>query len=475
MPRIAACIEYCGKNYHGWQRQNHALSVQETVESAISKVANEKIIVVSSGRTDTGVHGIGQIVHFDTTSVRTEFEWTRGVNTFLPGDVSMIWVCPVIDEFHARFKARQRTYRYILLNRETSPSYLDGLVTWHRMPLEIQKMQQAAKLFLGVHDFSAFRSAGCQNKNPVKNVQSVSLERKGDWIWLDITSDGFLHHMVRNIVGVLTRIGEGLENPEWAVGVLKSKDRKCGGMTAPPDGYILYQFYTMKCSICLIRQKYVDFGKISIRGTIITMATKIKICGVKSPEIAAQAIFSGADALGLMLYEGSKRFISIEQAVEIEKAVTPFVSTVGVFANPEVEYIKSALESLSLDFLQFHGDESGEFCRSFELPYIKVVRVHSETNLEEVETKYSDAAALLLDTYDKNALGGTGDTFDWNLAIYKNKLPLILAGGLNSKNVCEAIKTVSPYGIDVSSGVENNGTKDPEKIAEFCNNVHNCR
>ncbi len=236
MIRIAACLEYCGVGYHGWQRQNHAPSVQQAVESAVSRVANQSIDVVVAGRTDTGVHAIGQIVHFDTSSNRIEKQWVRGVNTYLPDDISMIWARPVSQDFHARFSARQRSYRYVLLNRPVRPSYLHGRVTWYRAPLELEPMQDAARQLVGRHDFSAFRAAGCQNKNPVKQVSLISLDQVGPWIWLDIASDGFLHHMIRNIMGVLTRIGEGLEPVQWAREVLNSQDRKTGGITAPADG-----------------------------------------------------------------------------------------------------------------------------------------------------------------------------------------------------------------------------------------------
>jgi len=236
MPRIAACIEYCGKNYRGWQRQKHAITVQEMVEKSVSKVADEQINIIASGRTDTGVHALGQIVHFDTSSNRANYEWTRGVNSFLPRDISMLWAIPVSEEFHARFGARERSYRYVICNRTIKPSYLDGLVTWHRIPLQIEPMRKAAEALAGKHDFSAYRAAGCQNKNPVKEVKSIELFSENYWIWLDITADGFLHHMVRNIVGVLTKIGTGQASQEWAAEVLQSRDRKQGGVTAAPDG-----------------------------------------------------------------------------------------------------------------------------------------------------------------------------------------------------------------------------------------------
>jgi tRNA pseudouridine38-40 synthase len=236
MNRYAACIEYCGKNYNGWQHQPHAPSVQDKVEAAISKVADQHTRVVACGRTDTGVHASGQIIHFDTSVQRSNYQWTRGINTYLPDDISLIWSHPVSLGFHARFGAINRSYRYIILNRQVSPSYLSGLVTWHRAALDPVLMQRAAQSLLGEHDFSAYRAAGCQNRNPVKHVTKITIGVSGSWLWFDLSANGFLHHMVRNIVGVLCTIGEGEEEPGWAVEVLGSKDRTQGGVTAPAAG-----------------------------------------------------------------------------------------------------------------------------------------------------------------------------------------------------------------------------------------------
>jgi tRNA pseudouridine38-40 synthase len=234
--RFAGCVEYRGSRYHGWQRQHHAVSVQEMVEKAIGRIANETISISPAGRTDTGVHGIGQIFHFDSSAIRKEFEWLRGINTYLPNDISLHWVRPVPDEFHARYCALSRSYRYVILNRRVSPGYLDGLVTWHRETLNIQLMQEGCRYFLGKHDFSAFRSSKCQNKNPVKTVTRIDIDQSKDWIWLDITANGFLHHMVRNIAGTLLEIGIGEQKPEWVSELLMSEDRSKAGVTAPADG-----------------------------------------------------------------------------------------------------------------------------------------------------------------------------------------------------------------------------------------------
>jgi tRNA pseudouridine38-40 synthase len=236
MQRYAACVEYCGLRYAGWQRQKHAPSVQQAVERAIGRVADHPVTVVAAGRTDTGVHGIGQVLHFDTPNRREAISWLRGVNTWLPDDISLIWTRPVSADFHARFAARQRRYRYIVFNREVSPSYLHGRVTWFRWPLKVDLMRQAAKSLLGTHDFSAYRAAGCQSKNPVKEMRQLEIGQSGQWIWFDVAADGFLHHMVRNLVGVLCAIGQGDAPVSWAREVLESRDRRRGGVTFPPAG-----------------------------------------------------------------------------------------------------------------------------------------------------------------------------------------------------------------------------------------------
>ena len=234
--RIAACIEYCGVNYCGWQLQTDADSVQAHVESALARVADEPVRVIAAGRTDTGVHACGQVIHFDTTAQREPRAWLRGVNTHLPDDIRLLWAQPVDGEFHARFGARERAYRYVLLNRATGPAYLHGRAGWHYAPLRESRMQQAARALLGRHDFSAFRAAGCQARSPLREVRELQVQRSGDWVWLDIRADGFLQHMVRNIAGTLIRIGELRAEPEWAAELLAARDRRRAAAAAPPDG-----------------------------------------------------------------------------------------------------------------------------------------------------------------------------------------------------------------------------------------------
>ncbi len=234
--RIAAGVEYCGVHYCGWQYQDNAASVQARVENAISRVADEGVRVIAAGRTDTGVHGLGQVIHFDTRSVREGRAWLRGVNTHLPDDISLLWAQPVADDFHARFGALERSYRYVILNRAVGPSYLHGRVAWHYAPLAVAQMREAAGALLGRHDFSAFRAAGCQAKDPHRTVRELTVNQRGPWLWMDIRADGFLHHMVRNIAGTLLRIGEGREAAQWAGQLLAGGDRTQAGATAPAAG-----------------------------------------------------------------------------------------------------------------------------------------------------------------------------------------------------------------------------------------------
>ena len=229
-------MEYCGRNYCGWQRQKGQPSVQEKLENAISKVANESVTVITAGRTDTGVHGTGQTIHFDSNAIRSNYEWLRGINTFLPSDIAVTWVRPVSERFHARFSARQRSYRYIILNRQVNPACFNGLVSWYAVPLDVEKMAEASKCLLGEHDFSSFRAAGCQSKQPVRKVSHLKVERFDQWICLDISADGFLHHMVRNIVGVLVAIGSQKQSVEWCQQVLLTRDRTKAGITALAEG-----------------------------------------------------------------------------------------------------------------------------------------------------------------------------------------------------------------------------------------------
>jgi len=237
--RIALGIEYDGTSYNGWQRQKTGLGVQQRLEEALSLVANEKVEVVCAGRTDTGVHASGQVVHFDTDSERSERGWLLGANTNLPEDISVTWVKPVGQDFHARFSAVTRSYRYLVLNRLQRSALHRNRAWWIYEPLHEAPMQGAAQRLFGEHDFSAFRAAACQANTAVREITAISVSRSGDWLMIEVTANAFLMNMVRNIVGSLAAVGLGEQGVEWISDVLESRDRKAGGITAPPHGLTL--------------------------------------------------------------------------------------------------------------------------------------------------------------------------------------------------------------------------------------------
>lgn len=231
------CVEYRGTGYYGWQIQKTGVTtVQAELTKAISRVANEPVDLIVAGRTDAGVHASNQILHFDTSSYRKNYGWTSGVNTLLPNDISVQWTHPVDIGFHARFSARERAYRYIVYNAPMPSGILRDGMTWERRELNLERMQAAAERLLGEHDFSAFRASNCQAHSPVKDVRELTLVRQGRLIVLQTRANGFLYHMVRNIMGVLMAIGRGDKPVEWAREVLEGKDRNLGGITAPAAG-----------------------------------------------------------------------------------------------------------------------------------------------------------------------------------------------------------------------------------------------
>lgn len=237
--RIAIGIEYDGTAYNGWQRQRTGLGVQQVLEQALSEVADEIIEVNCAGRTDTGVHATGQVAHFDTTAERGDRGWLLGANTNLPDDVNLSWARPVDDEFHARFSAVSRSYRYRILNRLVRSALSRRRAWWVYQPLDHERMHAAAQALLGKHDFSAFRAAGCQASTAVREITAVSVQRDDDWIVLDVTANAFLQHMVRNIIGTLVAVGSGEEDVSWPATVLETRDRTQGGIAAPPHGLTL--------------------------------------------------------------------------------------------------------------------------------------------------------------------------------------------------------------------------------------------
>jgi tRNA pseudouridine38-40 synthase len=237
MQRYAIGIEFCGRDYRGWQTQQAGVkSVQQTLEQVLSQIANEPIAVHAAGRTDAGVHASNMIAHFDTQAIRPEQGWLRGANTLLPKDIALTWLQAMPMDFHARFKACARRYRYVIYNAPYRPALLDAQVTHVYQPLDIDSMIMAAQKFAGTHNFESFRAAHCQSKQPIRHVQHCKLFRHGAYLVLDIQADGFLHHMVRNIVGCLLEIGQGLNDIEHIDRVFAALDRRAAGVTAPPHG-----------------------------------------------------------------------------------------------------------------------------------------------------------------------------------------------------------------------------------------------
>ncbi len=237
--KIAAAVEYCGSHFHGWQRLKNDRSVQQCIEEALAIVANHPVKVFCAGRTDAGVHACYQVFHFETVASREMHSWVFGTNANLPADISLLWALPVADEFHARFFATARRYTYLVLNRPARTGLYHPLVTWERHPLEVSLMSEAAKHLIGKHDFTSFRAQACQSKNPVREIHELKIERRNNYVIVDVRANAFLYHMVRNIAGVLIAIGTGKEKTDWARQVLEAKNRSAAGITAPPQGLYL--------------------------------------------------------------------------------------------------------------------------------------------------------------------------------------------------------------------------------------------
>lgn len=237
--RIALGVEYDGSAFCGWQFQDHSPSVQGVVEQALSKVANGPVRVICAGRTDTGVHATEQVIHFDTCAERPMRSWIFGANANLPKQVAILWATPISEEFHARFSAMRRSYRYVICNRPVRPTFLARRTTWEYRPLDVERMAAAGRFLIGEHDFTSYRAQGCQAKSPVRTVYRLEVSRSNELIFIDIEANAFLHHMVRNIAGVLMAIGAMEQPVEWARQVLEHCDRSLGGVTAMPSGLYL--------------------------------------------------------------------------------------------------------------------------------------------------------------------------------------------------------------------------------------------
>lgn len=237
--RIALGVEYDGSAYCGWQSQAEGKTVQDALQTALSQIAGAAIAVIAAGRTDTGVHALEQVVHFDTSIKRPLTAWVRGANALLPSGVAVLWAHEVEEEFHARFSAQARSYSYYLYCRPVRSAVQYGKIGWFYHALDVSKMREAALIILGEHDFSAFRASACQAKSPVKNLTRLDIHQQGELICFDLTANAFLHHMVRNIVGCLVYVGKGKYPPQWLGQVLLSRDRSQAAPTFAPDGLYL--------------------------------------------------------------------------------------------------------------------------------------------------------------------------------------------------------------------------------------------
>ena len=239
MSRIALGIEYNGSAFCGWQTQATGCAIQDVLEQALREIAGQPVATICAGRTDTGVHALAQVVHFDVSVVRPLTAWVRGVNALLPQTVAVLWAQEVAVGFHARHAARERRYRYVLLNHPLRPALNHGRVGWYHAPLALEAMQQAARCLIGEHDFSAFRATECQAQSPVRELRTLEIRRHGDYIVFELAANAFLQHMVRNIVGSLVYIGNGTHPPAWLSEVLISRDRKLAAPTIGAAGLYL--------------------------------------------------------------------------------------------------------------------------------------------------------------------------------------------------------------------------------------------
>jgi tRNA pseudouridine38-40 synthase len=237
--RIALGVEYNGLSYCGWQSQPNGCGVQDALETALHQIAGHAIRVHAAGRTDTGVHALMQIVHFDTEVKRPDSAWVRGVNAFLPDAIRVVWSKVVDESFHARFSALQRSYQYVLVNQPQAPAVQYGRVGWYHLPLSFKPMQQAARYLLGEHDFSAFRASECQAKTPIRTLSVAEVKQAGPYFIFNFSANAFLQHQVRNMVGALIYVGNGKQAPISILELLEAKDRKKSPPTFSPNGLYL--------------------------------------------------------------------------------------------------------------------------------------------------------------------------------------------------------------------------------------------
>jgi tRNA pseudouridine38-40 synthase len=241
MPRMALGVAYDGTHWEGWQTQPHRCTVQDTFEAALRQFTAQPVRTICAGRTDTGVHGLAQVIHFDVSVERRLESWVRGVNALLPDSIAVQWACAVPDTFHARFSALSRTYVYVLRTSRARSPITHARVGWVHYPLDLQLMRQAALMLIGEHDFSSFRSSQCQAASPIRTLHSLQIEQRGEFFVFIFKANAFLHHMVRNLMGVILYVGRGRNAPQWAAELLAERDRRLAAPTFSPDGLYLAQ------------------------------------------------------------------------------------------------------------------------------------------------------------------------------------------------------------------------------------------
>jgi tRNA pseudouridine38-40 synthase len=237
--KFAIGVSYCGAGMEGWQSQPSGNTVQDHLARALSEISGEPITVTGAGRTDAGVHASAQVAHFETSVERPESAWVRGANSLLPEEIAVQWATPVPGDFHARYSAVSRSYRYVLYNHPVRPALLAGRTGWFHLPLDLEKMRKAVDRLIGEHDFSSFRSAECQAKSPVRVVQSAGIRASGAYFLFDFTANAFLHHMIRNIVGCLVYVGKGNQPPQWISELIAARDRRLAAPTFSAEGLYL--------------------------------------------------------------------------------------------------------------------------------------------------------------------------------------------------------------------------------------------
>jgi len=248
--RIALGVEYNGFDFFGWQAQENLSTIQGSLESALSKIADHPVTIYCAGRTDAQVHATGQVIHFDTTSIRDMRAWTVGANTNLPPSIAIRWGIEVNEQFHARYTAIARKYRYCIYNNPLRPAILSHLATWQYAVLDHKLMHEAAQFLIGEHDFTSFRSSQCESKTAMRNILKINVLRSGQMVIIEVEANAFLHHMVRNMTGVLIEVGKGLKSVTWVKEVLQAKDRRLAAPTAPAAGlYLINVKYPVKYGI----------------------------------------------------------------------------------------------------------------------------------------------------------------------------------------------------------------------------------